>query len=139
MRGKLMTSAALAILAVAGWSRAAPAAAPVAGMVGSGVSRVAGCPYIEWRLARHPDGQITGIVYYSDLSGTSQASGTIAQNGKIDLTLTSQMGNGPVGTVTGQRRSDGAANVTLTGPGCANMHMVVKPVQDMANYHTSAG
>ena len=91
-------------------SGTASAAPPVAGIVGWGYSTVQGCPYIEWRLAKHPDGQVTGIAYYSDMSGTSQVSGTFSDSGQIHLTLTSAMGNGPVGTVTGEKQASGAAN-----------------------------
>jgi hypothetical protein len=114
----------------------AAAATPVAGYIGSAPSSVAGCPYIEWKLARHSNGEVTGIVYYSDMSGVSMANGT-AQGGQFQITLTSSMGNGPVGTVTGSRSSNGAITATLKGQGCANMHMSVNPVADLNQYHES--
>ncbi len=129
--------AGLGLATAASLSGTASAAPPVAGIVGWAYSTVAGCPYIEWRLAKHPDGQVTGIAYYSDMSGTSQVTGTFSQGGQIQLTLTSVMGNGPVGTATGVKESDGAANITLTGTGCANMHMRTKPVADILTYHQS--
>jgi hypothetical protein len=60
----------------------------VAGFVGWQYSSVAGCPYMQWKLARHSNGQITGIVYYSDMSGVS------SQAGHFQITLTSEMGSG---------------------------------------------
>jgi hypothetical protein len=51
-------------------------------------SSVAGCLYIEWKLARHSDGTATGIVYYSNMSGVSMANGNV-QDGKSKLMLTS--------------------------------------------------
>jgi hypothetical protein len=116
--------------------RPAVAATPVAGYIGSAPSSVAGCPYIEWKLARHSNGEVTGIVYYSDMSGVSMANGTV-QAGQFQLTLTSSMGNGPVGTVTGSRSANGAITATMTGQGCANMHMHVNPVADLNRYHES--
>jgi hypothetical protein len=122
----------------------AAAAVPVAGYVGWDYSSVAGCPYLEWKLARHTDGTVTGIVYYSDMSGTSQANGTIDQAGHFQLTLTSAMGNGPVGTITGTKSADGAVTATLTGQGRANMHMHSNAVADISEpglneYHHPAG
>ena len=117
----------------------AAAAVPVAGYVGWAYSSVSGCPYLEWKLARHPDGTITGVVNYSDMSGVSMANGTIDQAGHFQVTLTSSMGNGPVGTVTGTKSANGTVKATLTGQGCANFHMDVNPVADINQYHHVAG
>jgi hypothetical protein len=110
-----------------------------AGFVGSAASSVPGCPNLLWRLARNGD-KVNGIAYYSDLSGTSQVTGTVDQAGKFTLTLTSVMGNGPVGTVTGQRKaagpnqSQGAMEADMVGQGCANMHIAMKPVANLNTY-----
>jgi hypothetical protein len=69
----------------------------MAGYTGEAPSSVAGCPYLIWRLARHDNGEVTGIFYYSDMSGVSNVTGTVDQAGQFHLTLTSSMGNGPVG------------------------------------------
>lgn len=127
----------VAVGAVVG--KPATAAVPVAGYVGWAYSSVRGCPYIEWKLARHPDGTITGVVNYSDMSGVSMANGTINQAGKFQITLTSSMGNGPVGTVTGTRSANGTVTATLTGQGCANMHMHSNAVADLNQYHEERG
>ena len=118
---------------------AAAAAPPVAGYTGWAYSSVSGCPYLEWKLARHPDGTITGVVNYSDMSGVSMANGTINQAGQFQVTLTSSMGNGPVGTVTGTKSANGTVKATLTGQGCANFHMDVNPVADLNQYHVARG
>jgi len=119
----LLAASALTLGAVvAGSAVAAPP--PVAGTVGYALSTVAGCPYIQWRLARHDDGRITGRFWYSDLSGTSNAVGTIDQNGRFHTVLTSAIGSGPVGVVDGQRSPDGSVTADLKGEGCANYHSV---------------
>jgi hypothetical protein len=111
----------------------------MAGIVGHHASAVAGCPDVEWRLARHPDGQITGIFWYSDLSGTSQAVGQIDASGRFHTTLTSAMGQGPVGKLDGMRSSNGKIVADLVGQGCANYHLEMNPVADLYKYHPEAG
>ncbi|MGH7068267.1 MAG: hypothetical protein ACREFO_08275 [Acetobacteraceae bacterium] len=107
------------------------AAAPT-GFYGNTASSVAGCPSIVWRLA-NSNGQVHGMAYYSDLSGLSYVTGTMGSNGHFDLTLTkTSMGNGPVGTVTGTRSADGEIVATLTGEGCANNKVDIKPTPDVS-------
>jgi len=92
-------------------------------------SSVAGCPAIAWRLVRDPSGNVRGLAWFTDMSGASQVSGTMGDSGQFSLTLTNTQGNGPVGTVTGT--SDprtGAASARLTGQGCANMAMNLRPL-----------
>ena len=76
--GTLVATSALVLgaYAVRPGVAAPPPMAPVAGITGFAPSKVAGCPNINWRLARHPDGKITGIFWYSDMSGTSEAVGS---------------------------------------------------------------
>ncbi len=113
-------------------TKSATAAAPrVAGYAGEHASSVAGCPYIIWRLARHDNGEITGIVYYSDMTGVSTANGTIDQAGKFHLSMVSSMGSGPVGTVDGTRSSEGKVSAVMKGAGCANMQLSITPVRDL--------
>jgi len=119
------TLASLAISALAlgtGADRIARAAAPTAGIVGQIQSSVPDCPNLIWRLARHDDGRITGIFYYSDLSGTSEAVGAEDKDGRFRIQLTSAMGKGPVGIITGQRAPNGKVVADLKGDGCANNH-----------------
>jgi hypothetical protein len=113
------------------------AAAPTPGYTGNVPSSVAGCPYIMWRVARHDNGDLAGIFYYSDMSGVSEVKGTMDQAGHFQLTLTSAMGQGPVGTVTGTKRPNGAVDATLTGEGCANAKLHFRPVLNLTNYNAT--
>ena len=108
------------------------------GFEGHAESSVPGCPYLAWRLARHDNGEVTGIAYYSDLSGVSMVKGTMNDAGQFQLVLTPSMGNGPNGTVEGTRSSNGAVEADLKGQGCANMHLVVQPLTDI-NHWTNYG
>lgn len=116
------------------------ARAPVAGIVGSAASSTSPeCPNLVWRLARHEDGKVTGIVYYSDLSGTSSANGSVDKSGKFHLVVTPAMGNGPSGVVDGQRSPNGKVVAEMKGKGCANMHVEMNPVADIAAYTAGGG
>ena len=133
-----LTMGALALGAVA--SRPAVAATPQAGIVGFANSAVAGCPMLEWRVARHADGRVSGIFWYADMSGTSGAAGTIDQSGHFHTVLTSALGNGPVGVIDGERSADGAVVADLKGEGCANYHvMKMSPVPDLGAYAGGGG
>ena len=68
------------------------AAVPIAGIIGHHASALPDCPNVEWRLARHDDGRVTGIFWYSDLSGTSEAVGNIDKTGIFHVKLESAMG-----------------------------------------------
>jgi hypothetical protein len=127
----LFTATALASSIIAG-QPAVAAPPPVAGFIGEAASSVPGCPSLLWRLARHPDGTVTGMTYYSDLSGISMVNGSVDQAGDFHLKLTSGMGNGPVGEVTGHRSANGKVDATLKGEGCANNHVVMNPVSTFA-------
>lgn len=136
---RLMTFASALTVLATGTAVSLPASAaapPIAGFVGEGASSVAGCPFIQWRLARHPDGQVTGIAYYSDMSGVSMVTGTVTQAGQFNLTLTSAMGQGPTGTVSGTKSRNGALNATMTGEGCANMKLHISPVANLNLSHS---
>jgi hypothetical protein len=101
---------------------------PVLTYTGQVASTVSGCPTIEWHLARHNNGDVTGIFYYSDMSGISTATGTVDNAGNIQLTVNSRTGQGPVGTVTGMRSPNGAITAKLTGNACANAELHYDPV-----------
>jgi hypothetical protein len=117
--------------AVPGARSAIAASTHIGGYAGSSASSVAGCPALIWRLATHEDGTITGIVYYSDLSGISMAKGSADGSGHFHIQLTSAMGDGPMATVEGVKPSKGRGYATMTGQGCANMHMTLNPVYDL--------
>lgn len=135
----LMTTVATGMLAIGlhGQPASAQQQAP-RGFTGHAESSVPGCPYLAWRLARAADGNITGIAYYSDLSGVSTVRGKANPNGTFEMNLTSAMGNGPVGTVQGRRSANGNVEADMKGQGCANMHLVMVPLTDI-NHWTNAG
>jgi hypothetical protein len=109
----------------------AVAAPPVAGYTGQMQSSLAGCPYLAWRLVRHDNGEVSGIFYYSDMSGVSTANGTISAEGQFLLTLTPSIGKGPVATVTGTRSTDGTIIAIMNGLDCANMRLQFDPTTDL--------
>lgn len=83
------------------------------------------CRSIGWHVqpvSRTLPASITGVAYYSDMSGLSTIKRTVAADATINATVTPVSGNGPSGTVTG-KRGKGATDIVLTGPGCANAHM----------------
>lgn len=82
---------------------------------GSTGSSVANCPNIAWRIGKSPNDSLHGMMWYTDMSGASEVSGS-ETGGRVTFTLSSIMGNGPVGTVRGQI----GKGATLTGDGCAN-------------------
>jgi len=135
--GALVLAPVLSPSATMAQTQTSPVRMP--GFAGSVASSVAGCPRLMWRLARDGD-NVNGMMYYADLSGTSQVSGTVDSSGHFTLTVKSAIGNGPVGTVTGQRQapgpnqSQGALNATMTGAGCANFHVMMRPVVDLNTY-----
>jgi hypothetical protein len=138
----LLATSALALGAAVGLPAVAaqPPPAPMAGITGFAPSSVAGCPNIQWRLARHIDGKITGIFWYSDLSGTSEAVGNEDATGRFHIVLTSAIGSGPVGVVDGTRSlKDNKVVASLKGEGCANDRVVrMLPVLDMNKFGTEA-
>lgn len=134
MNGK--ASAGVAALGLLGLgviaAQPAPAAVPLPGFEGATPSAVAGCPYIVWRLINSSNGEVHGIAYYSDLSGISNVNGTMDKDGKFDLTLTkTSIGSGPVGTVTGTAAANGHIIARLTGEGCANNYVNIRPVNNL--------
>ncbi len=130
-------SGVLALGGIFGQSTLAQAPPPGRGYVGRAASTVAGCPYIEWRLAIAANGtDVHGIAIYSDLSGLSQVTGTVNSAGQFQLEFKSFMGNGPVGTVQGTRDRHGRLVAKMTGEGCANMELDLNPT---ANLNRSAG
>jgi hypothetical protein len=75
---------------------------------------------------------VTGIAYYSDVSGASRVTGAYNKDGKFTLHPVSSMGKGPVGTVTGMRGPDGSLTAELKGEGCANDHIAMPGVPNIA-------
>lgn len=136
--GRMVAVAGVSMLAIGFAGQSSTAAPPaVAGYNGSAHSSVAGCPDIVWRLARN-GADVSGMAFYANMSGASNVKGTVNPQGQFELNLTSMMGNGPVGTVAGQRNRNGTTTATLTGQGCANAHIVMHPVTDI-NHWTNFG
>ncbi len=100
----------------------------------SGGSKPSGtCPGLHWTMASaRPN--LHGYFYWNDGSGVSKGVGTSKPDGTFELNLTSIDGNGPVGTVTGKRASNGTLTATLKGQGCANMSVgAQRPEYHMSN------
>lgn len=136
----LLATSALALGAVVVQQAMAAGPPPVAGFTGYAPSSVAGCPYIQWRVARHDDGKITGRFWYSDLSGTSVAVGMVDPAGKFHVQLTNAIGEGPVGTIDGQRSANGQIVADLRGQGCANYHVMrMTPTANVTSTEAGAG
>jgi hypothetical protein len=139
----IRTSVGLVVMGLLGLGAiaAGPArAAPLSGYTGSTPSSVPGCPYIVWRLARSPAGQVHGIAYYSDMSGLSNISGVSDAHGKFNLKLTkTDIGSGPVGTVTGRATADGHIVATLVGQGCANNKVDIRPTDNLNDLVNTKG
>lgn len=134
-----MLAAAIVGVATMGVSQVSVGAEAPRGYSGQAASSVAGCPYLAWRLVRNADASVTGIAYYSDLSGLSTVRGTSNSAGQFQLMLTPSMGNGPSGTVLGRRTARGAVEADLHGQGCANMHLVMQPLTDVNQWTNSGG
>jgi hypothetical protein len=89
-----------------------------------GMANGPGCPtigYIFRGLSETP----VGYVWFQNASGVSKATGTLdIKTGKFQLTLKSLDGEGPTGTVVGERDpTTGQVTATLTGPGCSNLRL----------------
>lgn len=80
------------------------------------------CPGLAWQINRvelpNQSFNVSGPIWYGDGSGMSFAKGTRQADGKFALTVQRQSGDGPTGTITGQRKPDGSAEVTTTGSPC---------------------
>jgi hypothetical protein len=79
-----------------------------------------GCPSIRWDVVRTSETTFKGIVFFTDLRGTSVMDGTVARSGAFHATVRSVVGDGPTGTVTGRRTPSGL-QANLVGPGCSHV------------------
>ena len=110
-------------------AQAQPAATP--GFVANIESSVPGCPGTHWRLSRNGN-DISGIAFFNDASGASEVKGTADQSGAFNIQVTSTMGKGPSGTVTGARdQITGGIIADFKGEGCSNGHFVLEGVPDI--------
>jgi hypothetical protein len=80
------------------------------------------CPALTWHFTRVENADktasISGPIWYENGSGMSLAQGTGQADGHFTLNVKMVTGNGPVGTITGQRMPDGSVNATAVGPSC---------------------
>jgi hypothetical protein len=81
-----------------------------------------GCPGLNWHIDRSDNGDqtmaLSGPIWYDGSAGMSFAHGTSQANGSFVLTVTQATANGPTGTITGQRMSDGSIQATAAGSHC---------------------
>ena len=84
-----------------------------------------GCPTADWHITQLPGDKLGGVVFWTDNSGISQATGTFTPDGKFTITLVSASGKGPVGTVTGARTATGLT-ATMAGEGCNQIKVNMK-------------
>jgi hypothetical protein len=99
--------------------------APAGFMVSYFPGRSAGgmnCPGLTWHIDRmvQPDKtvKLSGPIWYVDGSGVSFAKGMGQPDGHFSLAVTTMSGDGPAGTITGQRMPDGSIDTTAEGPPC---------------------
>jgi hypothetical protein len=82
----------------------------------------ASCPGLSWHINRVTNADQTiamsGPIWYDGGSGMSYATGTGQANGTFVLNVRNASGNGPTGTITGQRMSDGSVQAKAVGSPC---------------------
>jgi hypothetical protein len=80
------------------------------------------CAGLTWHISRmvQPDNtvRLNGPIWYEDGTGTSFAQGIGQANGTFTLNVKKMSGDGPVGTITGQRMPDGSVDATAVGSRC---------------------
>ena len=93
-------------------------------MAGVPAHKAAGqnCPALTWHINRSQQADktvsLSGPIWYEGGVGVSFAQGTAQPDGSFTMNVQSISGNGPTGTLSGQRRRDGGADVTATGSPC---------------------
>jgi len=99
----------------------------------------AGCPATEWHIRPVPPtgpASISGVAYFSDMSGISRIRGTRTADGAITGTVFSVSGHGPSGHFSGTRTATDT-QVTLAGTGCSqhvvNIHRMPAGYGTIAN------
>lgn len=100
-------------------------------MGGVSTGMTSGCPATEWHIKPVPPTgavTLTGVAYFSDMTGISLIKGTRGADGAISGTVTSVWGKGPSGKFTGQRSASGV-HVDLKRPGCSNHTVDIHPMQ----------
>lgn len=87
------------------------------------VTPAPGCPGIQWHISRMGDA-LQGMMWYNDMSGSSETRGTVAKDRSVTMTVTPIKGNGPQGTLKGHWTEAGTFEADLDGPGCSKQHVV---------------
>jgi hypothetical protein len=95
-----------------------------------------GCPGLNWQIDQVTNADQTiamsGPIWYDGGSGVSFAQGTGQANGTFFLHVGKATGNGPAGTITGQRMSDGSVQATAAGSACFAGTYHLRPGQTRA-------
>ncbi len=98
------------------------------------------CPGLTWHIDRvvQPDKtvNISGPIWNADGSGVSFAKGKGQPDGYFTITVSTMSGDGPAGTITGQRHPDGSINSTAVGPPCFAGTRHIAPGQTSAPAET---
>jgi hypothetical protein len=88
------------------------------------------CPAMSWHINRTVQADksfsLNGTIWFTDGSGVSFAQGTGQADGQFTLNVSKMSGNGPAGTIGGQRMPDGSITATALGPPCfaGTVHLV---------------
>jgi hypothetical protein len=98
------------------------------------------CPGLSWHIDRvvQPDKtvNISGPIWYADGSGASFGTGKGQPDGNFTITVSTMSGNGPAGTITGQRMPDGSIDSTAVGSPCFAGTRHIAPGQTSAPAET---
>jgi hypothetical protein len=128
---KLISSTLVASAALIGFGSSVMAQeGPPGYMGGVSTGMTSGCPATEWHIKPVPPTgavTVTGVAYFSDMSGISLIKGTRSAEGAISGTVTSVWGKGPSGKFSGQRTGN-TVHVELKGPGCSAHVVDVHPI-----------
>jgi hypothetical protein len=80
------------------------------------------CPGLTWHIDRmvqpNKTVKLSGPIWYADGTGVSFAQGTGQPDGHFTINVKTMNGDGPAGTITGQRMPDGSVDATAAGPPC---------------------
>jgi len=128
---KLVASTVVVGAALIGFSSSVTAQEASTYMGGVSTGMTSGCPVTEWHIKPVPQTgavTITGVAYFSDMSGISRIQGTRTAEGAISGSVTSVWGSGPSGNFTG-KRSGNMVHVELNGPGCSTHTVDIHPMQ----------
>ena len=95
------------------------------------------CPGLTWHIDRTVRADqtvsLSGPIWYENGSGMSFATGTGQADGRFSLDVKTMSGDGPAGTITGQRMPDGSIDATSAGPPCFAGTVHLEPGQNSAN------